>query len=477
MKREQEFVKNSVILSIGTIVPKLTSIITLPVVTACLTKAEYGTYDLITILVTLILPIATLQMQAAGFRYLIGVRGDREQQKKVITNILVFTVPVCIVTLAVVYFFLFDFSVETRILTLLYFFVDIMLTTVRQIARGLSLNLAYSISAIVNSVAEMVLVVVLLMGLDEGLNGALLALLLSQFGSVIFISVKAKIWSYLDKRETSMAQIKMMLTYSWPMVPNSLSSWVMRVSDRLLLTWFMGVEANAVYAVANKLPNMFSLVQSTFSLAWQENAALSVHDRDSGEYYGRMFDKIFRLLVGCMAVLIAFTPIIFRILIRGDYEEAYNHMPILYLAVMFSTISSYIGGIYIAHMKSKEIGITTTLAAVTNFLINIVCVNFIGIYAASLSTLISYFWLAVYRMFDVQKIQKINFKVKEIALYLILLAAMSFICFLRNPALDILNMAVSLLAAFGLNWPVVVAVMRMLRERLAQKRAGKTKKS
>lgn len=102
-------------------------------------------------------------------------------------------------------------------------------------------------------------------------------------------------------------------------------------------------------------------------MAWQENASISVEDEDSAEYYGKMFDHIFRLLVGCMALLIAFTPIIFNILIRGDYEEAYNHMPILYLAMMFSTISSYLGGIYIAHMKSKELGITTAIAAAFNF--------------------------------------------------------------------------------------------------------------
>ena len=68
MSREKEFVKNSAILSIGTIFPKITSIITLPIITGCLTKADYGIYDLITVSVLLVLPVATLQMQAAAFR-------------------------------------------------------------------------------------------------------------------------------------------------------------------------------------------------------------------------------------------------------------------------------------------------------------------------------------------------------------------------------------------------------------------------
>ena len=133
----------------------------------------------------------------------------------------------------------------------------------------------------------------------------------------------------------------------------------MRVSDRLVLSWFMGIEANAIYAVANRLPNIFSIVQSTFSLAWQENASISVEDEDSAQYYGKMFDNIFSLLVGCMALLIAFTPIIFRILIRGDYDEAYNHIPILYLAMMFYFFNSVFNTLIssassILHMVSND---------------------------------------------------------------------------------------------------------------------------
>lgn len=144
--------------------------------------------------------------------------------------------------------------------------------------------MAYSLSAIINSVIEMLLMALLLFGLHKGLNGALIALILSQACSLIFISLKANILSYMDWSLVSWEKIKEMLSYSWPMIPNSLSSWIMRVSDRLILSLFMGVEANAIYAVANKLPNLFNIVQSTFTLAWQESATLSVDDADSGEY-------------------------------------------------------------------------------------------------------------------------------------------------------------------------------------------------
>ena len=52
-KRSRDLAKNTGILAIGTFLPKLASFITLPILTACLTKAEYGTYDLISTLVSL----------------------------------------------------------------------------------------------------------------------------------------------------------------------------------------------------------------------------------------------------------------------------------------------------------------------------------------------------------------------------------------------------------------------------------------
>lgn len=469
MKREQEFVKSSLVLSIGTILPKFASLITLPIVTGYLTKVEYGIYDLITILVSLVLPIATLQMQSAAFRFLIANRNKRVQQKKIITNIIVFTVPICLLTLIILYFFSPGLNAFTRVLIILYFFADIVLTTVRQISRGLAMNLVYSISAIVNSVIEMLLVVALIWAMHYGLNGVLLAMITAQTCSLLYICLKTHVLSYIDFKLISVKQIKDMLTYSWPMIPNSLSSWIMRVSDRLVLSWFMGIEANAIYAVANRLPNIFSIVQSTFSLAWQENASISVEDEDSAQYYGKMFDNIFSLLVGCMALLIAFTPIIFRILIRGDYDEAYNHIPILYLAMMFSTISSYLGGIYIAHMKSKEIGITTAIAAAMNFLINICFVNLIGIYAASISTFVSYIWLSVYRMINIQKIQRIKFNIQRIILLVLVLMVMAILCFWRIVIVDIINIIAAVIVAASLNRTLIIAFFHFLRSQVKSK--------
>lgn len=465
MNREKSLLKNILILAFGTVLPKLVTLITLPIITGCLTKEEYGTYDLVITGVSLFLPIATLQMQAAAFRFLIEVRDDEAKKIEWISNILIFVTITSMMVLIILYMVLYKFETEMRVLVVIYYFLDIIVVTLRQIARGLSFNTVYSASVLINSFSELALVAFFMLGFKRGLDGALLALSLSLFFSAVFITVSIHLPRYIRIKAFSKEAIKELMGYSWPMIPNSLSSWVMSLSDRLVLSAFLGVTANAIYAVANKLPNLFGIVQSTFSLAWQENACVYVDDEDSSVYYGKMFSVVYRGLVGIMALLIGGTPILFKLLIRGDYSKAYIQMPILFIAALFSSVSSYLGGIYIAHKKSKEIGITTTCAAMVNVLIDLLLVKKIGIYAASLSTVISYFVLVIYRMIDVQKIQKIKFDFLLVIRGILILGGMCVICAIHKTVTDILNLIVAIVVAICLNMGELKSIQKKLLAR------------
>ena len=99
MSREGKLVRNTLVLSIGTVLPKLASLVTLPILTGCLTKDEMGAYDLVTVLVSLLLPSATLQIQAAAFRFLLDRRQEIKDIKRISTNIVFFTIPTSLIAL------------------------------------------------------------------------------------------------------------------------------------------------------------------------------------------------------------------------------------------------------------------------------------------------------------------------------------------------------------------------------------------
>lgn len=466
MNREKALAKNTFIIAIGTFLPKFSSIITLPIITGGLTKAEMGTYDLISTLVSLFLPVATLQIQSAAFRFLIDVRKDEKETKRIITNIISFILPTSFIALTILYLCLGNVSPVIRWLICLYFFSDILMLSTQQIVRGLSDNKLYSASSVTISFSNMLLIVLTISVGKQGLAGVLASITIATTIGLILLLVKGHILSRIDLSLLSKKTLLEMLSYSWPMIPNSLSNWVLSFSDRAVLTAFMGLEANAIYSVANKIPALFTTVQGTFVFAWQENASLASKDSDADTYYAEMFDSIFGILVGIMALLIAATPILFWLLIRGDYKEAYYQMPILFMGMLFSSMASFIGGIYVAHKKTRSVGVTTILAAACNLVIDLVFVHKIGIFAASISTLVSYVFLTIYRMVDVQKFQKVKFNTGRFFLLIALLVLMCAICWIDTVALNVLNIILGCIIAVVVNRKIMKSILLTLKNKM-----------
>ena len=466
MSRETKLVKNTFILSIGTFLPKLASFITLPILTACLTKEQYGTYDLITILVSLVLPITTLQIHNAGFRFLIDHQKDRNYAKLYFSNIMAFVLPVSIISIIILFFFLPIDDIAIRIWVCIYLFFDTIIAEVRQIARGLSRNLDYSISSIISALVKMLLAVLLVQLLKYELYGAVIALALSPIMSLAFLFIKIKAYELIDFKVISKDVIKQMLSYSWPMVPNNMSSWVMRASDRFVVTAFLGLPANAVYGVANKIPQLLTLAQSTFSMAWLENASIASNDKDVGKYYSKMFSIMCNFYAGCLGLIISLTPVLFKLLIKGDYSEAYPQMPILFLAMFFHCMSSFQGGIYIAKKATRSVGITTTIAAVCNLVVDLCLIKFIGLFAASGSTLVSYIFLFFYRMIDARKLVDIKYDVKGLIVSLLVISIESLLCFINSPLLNVLNAVFGFSAFVLLNRTLIQSAAKKMKHKI-----------
>ena len=472
MSREGKLAKNTLILSIGTFLPKLASIITLPILTGCLTRSEMGTYDVILILESLFLPTATFQIQTAAFRFLIDARDDEEKVKEIMTTIMVFAIPISLAALTVLYLCLGKIDSTVRILVCLYFFIDSIVNILLQMCRGINENMVYSISAILSSVGKMIFAVICVYWLRAGLKGTVIALLMSVVFALVFLVFKAKIYRYIDLRCFSRNKLREMLRYSWPMVPNCMSSWVMRVSDRFVVILFMGIEANAVYVVANKIPGLLSIAQNTFTMAWQENASVVSRDRDASEYYSSMFRTMFDLMAGFFGLLIAATPVLFKLLIRGDYAAAYNQIPILFVGMFFFSMSTFLGGIYVAYMESKSVGITTTAAAACNLIVDIATIRWIGLYAASGSTLISYLFLFIFRSIDVQRIVKVRYSLTHMLVILAIMVSESVMCFMQKPVLNVINLVLGCVVFVVINKSFVKAVMKKGMAYINKKRAA-----
>ena len=107
-------------------------------------------------------------------------------------------------------------------------------------------------------------------------------------------------------------------------------------------------------------------------------------------------------------------PFFFRIFVNKNYDDAYGHIPILLLAMFFSGMAATIGSIYIAYGKTKEISITTILAGCCNILVHLILLKTCGLYSASLSTLVAFWALFIYRYVFVKRFLALKISLKKI---------------------------------------------------------------
>lgn len=161
-----------------------------------------------------------------------------------------------------------------------------------------------------------------------------------------------------------------------------------------------------------------------------------------------------------MLVLISFTPILFAILVRGSYEESYNQIPLIYIGVFFSSISSFFGSIYIAKKATVEVGVSSIIAAVVNCVINFTLIKWIGLYAASISTIVAYLILALYRGFDINRrgYAKINYRKGHATACVILISISCVLCYQQKLVCNIVNAVIGIIGFIVLNRKMLVAV-------------------
>ena len=76
-----------------------------------------------------------------------------------------------------------------------------------------------------------------------------------------------------------------MLRYAIPLLPNNIAWWVLNVSDRTIISMFIGAAANGMYAIANKFAFVPSILFGIFNMSWSESASLHITSRDRDVFF------------------------------------------------------------------------------------------------------------------------------------------------------------------------------------------------
>lgn len=403
MNKKKQLAKNTLIIFFGRVCTQLISYFLLPLYTAYLATSEYGLVDLVQTYITLLVPIVTLELEMSVFRYLIDVRG-KEKDTKILMSNNFFILEISLSSFTLLYLIITSFVViPFRFLILFDAIVCVLSGNFLQIARGFGRTVDFSISCILTGITTILSNIVMICYLHKGAEGMIFSMALANFICALYLFLRIKMYNYIDFSLVDKKLIKDMNRYSIPLIPNGVSWWIVNASDRSIIAFVLGAGANGLYAISNKFPTIISSLTGVFNLSWSESAALHINSPDRDEFFSDITNTVIKLFTSMGAGMIACMPFLFPLFINDKFQEAYQYIPFLVLGTVFNVAICLYSQVYLAKKLSKQVASTAILGAIINIVINVLFIKKIGLYAAALSTAISYFVMMIYRHIDLKK--------------------------------------------------------------------------
>lgn len=460
--KKTNLAKNTILLSIGTIMTKGINLLMIPLFSSWLSTEDYGTFDLLCTYVSLLIPFITMSSSDAIFRFSIEQDNPKEKIRYISTGFCINAVNsllVCIVIGAIGIFKQWNMAIPFILLLL----TELFNNHLQGFMRALKKLNVYSFASVLTTFGIAISVTVFVLGFNMGLKGIVYGYALGYFIGEIVLVFITKYWKYLVVSSVNMKTVKELIGYAYPLIPNNICWWVINVSDRTFISLFLGSAFNGIYAIAYKIPNFCASIFNVFSISWQEAAVDLLDSEDRNSYYNNVYNRTTATMISLCGGLLALNYFLFKYIFDIRYFDAKLYSPILITSVIFGSLTQYFGGIQISLKRTKENGLTTMMGAVINVVIDLLWINQIGLYAAAISTLVANIAICVVRYIRLTKeiCFKLNKKTWLFIVYYLYLLVMSYWC--NSFSLSIINLAISCVMFCIINWDFVEKFLRKLK--------------
>lgn len=461
MNKFEKLYKNTLIYAIGNFSSRALGFLMLPLYTFYLSTSQYGYYDLIITTVSLLMPLILLQIPESMYRFVLG---KNENDNNIISTSFVIVIKsLLLFNLAYIIFVSF-FNFELYLLILLQINTTAISRFYLQIARAKEKVALYSYTGLLMSVVIVITNIVFLIFMDWKVEALLISTVLSNIVSILIIEVKLKVRKYISFSGNNKLVKKELLRFALPLIPTSLIWWIMNLSDRFLITYFLGSESNGIYAVASKIPSIITIIYSFYNLAWQDSAIKEMDKND--HYYSVAFHHLSIFMTSTVIVFIAYSNTIFNILFDSSYSQATEIMPYLLIGSVFYCFAAFYGiGFRTSKETSGELK-SSIIGAILNLIINLLTIPIYGIKGAAIATMISFFAVWIYRILLTKTYYNIVIKKSSMLLLLILGIFTILISQFNNPFYNYINIIIATTFYFFINKSLIFNTLKIIRRKV-----------
>lgn len=415
-KKNKALLIGTITYAIGNFGTKFLNFLIVPLYTYYILPADLGDYDLLVTTVSLLSPLLTMKISDAAYRWIIQKKENEVPYISATYQLLLRNCLAAAMILLVINYFIPIWHC--------YYFIVILignriLECLQKLLRGVKNQKLFAFSGVFHTFVMVGLNVIKVCYLKQGVVAMLQSSAISLYATILLILLLEKRLRKIDFKPNYRKEQKEMLHYSIPLVPSTLSWWVMNASDRYVIKWVIGSTANGIFSVANKFPSILQTIFTMFNNAWTDMALAELKKGEQSEAYTeKVFQQLYKVSFGMMFVLIPLTKLVMKLILSTAYKEAAIYVGFLYLGTVFQGLSSFSSIGYLQGKKTGGAAKTSMIGAVINLGIDVLCIRFIGLFAAAISTFLGFFAMWVFRMKDVKEAFPIRVDLKKFVPYL-----------------------------------------------------------
>lgn len=307
--------------------------------------------------------VYALDIYEATFRF----SSDKAySEKKVLSSSIIICLPgificFCIPLLSNI----IDFDGITLFAIAVSFALEAINLVIAQFLRGTNKMLQFAFSGIVASIGLLLANAYFLIILGWGLKGWILSFLISKIVCTIYLIVISNFKHMFSIQSVERAYVNQFLKFCIPLMPTATMWWIMNLSDRYMLAYFIGTAATGIYAVSNKIPSLLSVFETIFYQAWMTTAISTKDNSNRDEIYSNVFNNyLVILLIGVLGILLIGKPFVI-ILFENSYNNAYLYIPILIMGVVIHALNGNLGSLYSVFKNTKGALYSTAIGALS----------------------------------------------------------------------------------------------------------------
>lgn len=426
MSKIKRFIQTALTYLAGNILSKLVTFFLIPLYTNKLTTGDYGDYDVVVTIITLLVAVAFFQIWDGMFRMSFDVE-DTEDKYGIISicfkgygiGIFVFTGLYTILA----FILSFDNAVLAYVFGL-FFGLQYMYSFA---ARVFLRNKLFVFSGVVNTLTIAVVNIVLILCFHMGVESLYIAQIAGCFLQCLIVEIRLHLISNTFKKSFDGAKFKAILKFSVPLCIATVSYWLLSGFTKIIINSVCGSDENGLFAIASSLANVAVIAVNVFQFAWNEMAYLMANEDDRTNTYKKCLDLLFSTVWICCAAFCAGISIIFPYFVGEAFSGSAVVIPYLMIGVSANAIAGFLGTLFMTEQKTGFIMVSTFIAAAVNIGLSWLATVHFGLIGSVVVLSVSFFLLMILRVVRVR--QKMGVGMSPIAIFSMLFMVISVLLY------------------------------------------------